>query len=144
VRARPGPLHCGHGGHGKAAELGVLIGNGDALEQSRQLTAIVLDKPGTITQGRSAVTRIHTAGEWDTMRVLARVAAAETGSEHPLGAAIVAAARDHDLTLPPVDRFTAIPGRGIDAMVEDRHVLAGNAALLTEAGVDGTALTSRR
>src|SRR6266513_165641 len=112
-------------GTGKAAELGVLIGNGDALEQSRRLTAIVLDKTGTITQGRPAVTRIRTAGHWDAASLLA----------------IVAAARDRDLALPPVERFTAIPGRGIDATVEGRRVLVGNAALLTDAGIDVTALT---
>jgi Cu+-exporting ATPase len=129
-------------GTGKAAELGVLIGNGDALEQSRRLTAIVLDKTGTITQGRPAVTRIRTAGHWDAASLLAIVAAAETGSEHPLGAAIVTAARDRDQALPPVERFTAIPGRGIDATVEGRRVLVGNAALLTDAGIDVTVLTS--
>src|SRR6185312_4306475 len=128
-------------GTGKAAELGVLIGNGDALEQSRRLTAIVLDKTGTITQGRPAVTRIRTVGHWDAASLLAIVAAAETGSEHPLGAAIVTAARDRDLALPSVERFTAIPGRGIDATVEGRRVLVGNAALLTEASIDVTALT---
>ncbi len=128
-------------GTGKAAELGVLIGNGDALERSRQLTAIVLDKTGTITQGRPAVTRIHTVGHWDVASLLAIVAAAETGSEHPLGAAIVTAAHDRDLVLPPVERFTATPGKGIDATVEGRRVLVGNAALLTEAGIDVTELT---
>jgi Cu+-exporting ATPase len=128
-------------GTGKAAELGVLIGNGDALEQSRRLTAIVLDKTGTITQGRPAVTRIHTAGHWNAASLLAIVAAAEIGSEHPLGAAIITAAHDRDLALPPVERFTAIPGRGIDATVEGRRVLVGNAALLTDAGIDVTALT---
>src|SRR4051812_2562728 len=125
---------------GKAAELGILVGNGDALEQSRRLTAIVLDKTGTITQGRPAVTRIHAVGQWDTASLLAIVAAAETGSEHPLGAAIVTAARD--LALPPLESFTAIPGRGIDATVEGHRVLAGNAALLTEAGIDVTTLTA--
>src|SRR5215472_6674835 len=129
-------------GTGKAAELGVLIGNGDALEQSRRLTAIVLDKTGTITQGRPAVTRIHTTGPWDATSLLAIVAAAETGSEHPLGGAIVTAAHDRDLALPPVERFTAIPGRGIDAAVGGRRVLVGNAALLTEAGIDVTALAA--
>jgi Cu+-exporting ATPase len=127
-------------GTGKAAELGVLIGNGDALEQSRRLTAIVLDKTGTITQGRPAVTQIRTAGQWDAASLLAIAAAAETGSEHPLGAALVTAARDRHLALPPAERFTAIPGRGIDATIAGRRVLVGNAALLTEAGVDVTTL----
>ena len=74
--------------------------------------------------------------------MLAIVAAAETGSEHPLGAAIVTAARE-PLALPPLERFTAIPGRGIDATVEGRRVLAGNAALITEAGIDVTTLTAQ-
>ena len=87
------------------------------------------------------MTRIRAAGHWDAASLLAIVAAAETGSEHPLGAAIVTPARDRDLALPSAERFTAIPGRGIDAMVEGRRVLAGNAALLTEAGIDVTALT---
>jgi P-type Cu+ transporter len=72
---------------------------------------------------------------WDTASLLAIVAAAETGSEHPLGAAIVTAARDRGLALPLAERFTAIPGRGIDAAVEGRRVLVGNAALLTDAGI---------
>src|SRR5205085_7851742 len=108
----------------------------------RRLTAIVLDKTGTITQGRPAVTRIHTAGHWDAASLLAVVAAAETGSEHPLGAAIVTAARDRGLALRPVERFTAIPGRGIDATVQGRRVLVGNAVLLTDAGIDVTTLAA--
>jgi Cu+-exporting ATPase len=86
------------------------------------------------------VTRIHPAGHWDAASLLAIAAAAETGSEHPLGAAIVTAARDRELALPSVDRFVAIPGRGIDAIVEGRRVLVGNAALLTDAAIDVTAL----
>jgi Cu+-exporting ATPase len=89
----------------------------------------------------AGVTRIRTIGYWDEASLLAIVAAAETGSEHPLGAAIVTAARDRGLALPPVERFTAIPGRGIDATVAGRRVLVGNAALLTDAGTDVTALT---
>jgi Cu+-exporting ATPase len=128
-------------GTGKAAELGVLIGNGDALEQSRRLTAIVLDKTGTITQGRPAVTRIRIAGHWDAASLLAIVAAAETGSEHPLGAAIVTAARDRGLVLPSAERFTAIPGRG---RPRSRAAASGRQRrILTEAGIDVTALTRR-
>src|SRR6478672_8276534 len=122
-------------GTGKAAELGVLIGNSAALEQSRRLTAIVLDKTGTITRGRPALTRTVTLDDWADDALVRLCAAAETGSEHPLGEAIVTAARDHGLTLPRLERFTAIPGRGIDATVEGRRVLIGNAALLTDAGI---------
>ena len=122
-------------GTGKAAELGVLIGNSAALEQSRRLTAIVLDKTGTITRGRPALTRTVTLDDWADDALVRLCAAAETGSEHPLGEAIVTAARDRGLTLSRLERFTAIPGRGIDATVEGRRVLIGNAALLTDADI---------
>ena len=79
-------------GTGRAAELGILVGNGDALETARRVTAVVLDKTGTITRGRPALTGITTIGGWAQDDVLALVAAAETGSEHPVGEAIVAAA----------------------------------------------------
>jgi Cu+-exporting ATPase len=127
-------------GTGKAAELGVLIGNGEALEQSRRLTAIVLDKTGTITQGRPAVTSVRTVGQWHEADLLALAAAAEKGSEHPLGAAIVTAASYPGARVPAADSFAAIPGRGIAATVEDRRVLVGNAALLTETDIDVAAL----
>jgi Cu+-exporting ATPase len=123
-------------GTGKAAELGILIGNGEALETSRRLTAIVLDKTGTITRGSPAVTAVHPLGDRNEDELLALVAAAETGSEHPLGAAIVAAATDRGLPRRPVEAFTAIPGRGIEAAVAGRQLLVGNAALLADAGID--------
>jgi P-type Cu+ transporter len=129
-------------GTGKAAELGILIGNGQALEQSRRLTAIVLDKTGTITRGRPAVTGIQPLGDWTEATLLGLVASAETGSEHPLGAAIVTAATEHGLRTQPAESFAALPGRGIEATVSGRHVLIGNAALLADAGVDSTALTA--
>ncbi len=127
-------------GTGTAAELGVLIGNGDALEQIRRLTAVVLDKTGTITRGKPTVTGIRTVNGWDERELLGVAAAAETGSEHPLGSAIVTAAADRDLPLLPLERFSAVPGRGIDATVAGRWVQVGNAALLTDAGIDVAAL----
>ncbi|MCX9190021.1 copper-translocating P-type ATPase [Carbonactinospora thermoautotrophica] len=126
-------------GTGKAAELGILISNGDALEQAKRLTAIVLDKTGTITRGRPTVTAVTTAPGWAEQEIVALVAAAETGSEHPLGEAIVAAARDRGLPLPAVQRFEAIPGHGVDATVDGRRVRVGNRALMTSAGIDVTA-----
>jgi Cu+-exporting ATPase len=127
-------------GTGKAAELGVLISNADALEQARRLTAIVLDKTGTITRGRPTVTAIRTARGWAEGELIALAASAETGSEHPLGAAILAAAADRELATTLVDGFTAIPGRGIEARAAGRRLLVGNAALLEQAGVETTAL----
>jgi Cu+-exporting ATPase len=127
-------------GTGRAAELGVLVGNGDALETARRVTAVVLDKTGTITRGRAALTGITTTGGWTQDDVLALVAAAETGSEHPVGEAIVAAAKERFLDLPAVRSFDAVPGHGIDAVIADRHVLVGNAALMAARGVDITTL----
>jgi Cu+-exporting ATPase len=127
-------------GTGRAAELGILIGNGDALETARRVTAVVLDKTGTITRGQPALTGITTTAGWAEDDVLALVAAAETGSEHPVGEALVAAASARFLDLPPLRSFDAVPGHGIDAVVGDRHVLAGNAALMTARSVDTTAL----
>ncbi|MGY1712033.1 heavy metal translocating P-type ATPase [Geodermatophilus sp. SYSU D00758] len=119
-------------GTGRAAELGILIGDGQALEQAQRLTAVVLDKTGTITRGRPAVTGVTTAGAWREDDVLALVAAAETGSEHPLGEALVAAARDRGLALPAVEAFEALPGSGIEAVAGGRRVRVGNRALMAD------------
>ena len=123
-------------GTGKAAEHGILIGDGEALEQAQRLTAVVLDKTGTITTGRPSLATLSPTHGWDADQLLALVAAAEAGSEHPVGSAIVAAARERELTLPPVHHFEALPGNGIDATVGPHRVLAGNRALMASAGVD--------
>ena len=129
-------------GTGRAAELGILVGNGDALETARRVTAVVLDKTGTITRGRPALTGITTTGGWTADDVLALVAAAETGSEHPVGEALVAAATARHLVVPAVRSFDAVPGHGIDAIIDDRHVLVGNAALMAAHRVDVSELES--
>jgi Cu+-exporting ATPase len=120
-------------GTGKAAELGILIGNGEALETAKQLTAVVLDKTGTITRGKPAVTAVHTAPDWSDDKLLGLVAAAEAGSEHPLGQAVVTAARDRGLELATASTFQAIPGHGIDATVDGHRLLVGNRAHITSA-----------
>jgi P-type Cu+ transporter len=129
-------------GTGKAAELGILIGNGEALEQAKRLTAVVLDKTGTITRGRPTVTGVTTAGSWQQDDLLALVAAAETGSEHPLGEAIVAAARDAGLTLGRVQAFEAVPGHGVEAVVDGHRVAVGNEALMRRGRVDAGQLAA--
>jgi Cu+-exporting ATPase len=121
-------------GTGKAAELGILISGGEALEQARGLTTVVLDKTGTITRGKPSLTGVHPAPGMDADRLLTLAAAAETGSEHPLGAALVAAARERGLALPPVPSFEAVPGQGLRARVGSSDVLVGNDTLL--AGFD--------
>jgi Cu+-exporting ATPase len=123
-------------GTGKAAELGILIGSGEALEQARRLTAVVLDKTGTLTRGKPTLTGATVVDGWTEDGLLGLVAAAELASEHPLGEAVVAAARDRALPLPPVDAFEAVPGHGIEATVDGRRLLAGNARLMATHGID--------
>jgi Cu+-exporting ATPase len=129
-------------GTGKAAEHGILIGDGEALEQAQRLTAVVLDKTGTITTGRPALVRLSPAPGWDTDELLALVAAAEAGSEHPVGEAIVTAARERELAVPGVTRFEAVPGHGVDATVGVQRVRVGNRALMASAGVDTAPLAA--
>ncbi|GAB3435986.1 hypothetical protein GCM10027517_05470 [Phycicoccus ginsengisoli] len=127
-------------GTGKAAELGILIGDGEALEQAQRLTAVVLDKTGTITTGRPALAGVTTVNGWTEDDLLPLVAAAEVGSEHPVGAAIVTAARERTLPIAGADAFDAVPGHGIDATVDGRRIRAGNRAHMTAAGIDTATL----
>jgi Cu+-exporting ATPase len=122
-------------GTGKAAELGVLIRGGEALEQARKVTTVVLDKTGTLTRGKPAVTQVLPANGLAEDALLRLAAAAEVGSEHPLGQAIVARARELGLTLPTAEGFQAVAGRGIRARVEGQDLLLGNRAMLAEAGI---------
>ena len=126
-------------GTGRGAEHGILFRNSEALERAHELTAIVLDKTGTITEGRPSVTDVlvgNSSGEQLTDRDLLRLAAeAERGSEHPLGEAIVEAARLQGLTLGEPEAFEAVPGQGIQAMVAGRQVLVGTKRMLEERGV---------
>jgi Cu+-exporting ATPase len=127
-------------GVGKAAEYGVLIRNGDALQTAGKLNTVVLDKTGTVTEGHPAVTTIHSAGELSENELLAVAAAMETGSEHPLAQAVVDAAREKELELAEVQDFTAIAGHGISANVAGREVFFGNPKLMARQGIDITAL----
>jgi Cu+-exporting ATPase len=127
-------------GTGRAAELGILISNGEALEQARRLTAVVLDKTGTITTGKPALTRVIGINGWADDELLALVAAAETGSEHPVAQAIVASARQRELSLPLVAAFEAVPGHGLIATVAGRELRVGNLKLMGDAAVNVTAL----
>jgi Cu+-exporting ATPase len=104
-------------GTGRAAELGILISNGEALEQARRVTAVVLDKTGTITRGKPALTGVTVVGGWTEDDLLRLAAAAETGSEHPVAQAVVTAARDRGLRLPDVRGVRRRPGHGLVATV---------------------------
>ena len=127
-------------GTGKGAEHGVLIKSAVALEQLHRVGTIVFDKTGTLTVGRPHVTSVLAAGGVTADDVLALAAAAEQGSEHPIGGAIVAHAKDRGLALPPVSEFVSLPGQGIDAMAPEGRVLLGNRRLMDERGIDVAAL----
>lgn len=128
-------------GTGKAAGLGILIRGGEALEQARRVTGIVLDKTGTLTLGRPEVVHVLTAGDVGEGDLLRYAAAAERGSEHPLGEAILARARALGLELPPAEQFRSVAGKGITAVVDGRRLALGNRALMEELGaaLDGLA-----
>ncbi|MCL5107785.1 MAG: copper-translocating P-type ATPase [Chloroflexi bacterium] len=128
-------------GTGKGAENGVLIRSAEALELAHQVDTVVLDKTGTLTQGRPAVTDLLPADGLAADELLRLAASAERGSEHPLGEAIVARARERGLALAQASEFVALPGQGIAATVEGRRVLLGNLSLLESEGLslDGLA-----
>jgi len=130
-------------GTGKGAEHGVLIKSATALEQLHRVDVLVFDKTGTLTVGRPDVTDVIVAAGVAVDDVLAIAAAAEQGSEHPIGAAIVARAKECGLALPPVSEFTSVAGRGIDAMAPDGRVLIGNRLLMDERGTETGALDAQ-
>ena len=125
-------------GTGKGAENGVLFRNAEALERLHNVRAVVIDKTGTLTEGRPRVTDvIRAAGAPSEGELVRLTAAAERGSEHPLGEAIVRFARDEQrLDLPDASRFEAISGQGIAATVDGHDVLVGRPAFLERRGVD--------
>ncbi|HZB44707.1 MAG TPA: heavy metal translocating P-type ATPase [Pyrinomonadaceae bacterium] len=123
-------------GTGRGAELGVLIKGGEALETAQAIRTVVLDKTGTVTEGRPGVTDVVAAAGFDEDELLRLAASAERGSEHPLGESIVRRAEEKGITLAPAEEFRAVAGHGVEAIVEGRRVLAGNAKLLDERGVD--------
>jgi P-type Cu+ transporter len=127
-------------GTGKGAQAGILIRSAEALETAHKLDTIVLDKTGTITAGKPALTDIEPVGDLSDSELLTLVAAAEADSEHPLAAAIVAGARARGLTLPEATGFDSITGRGVQATVTGHSVLVGTARLLADVGIDAAAL----
>jgi len=122
-------------GTGKGAENGILIKSGEALETAHKIETIVLDKTGTITEGKPEVTDVIPLGSVDANYLLAITASAEKGSEHPLGKAIVLGAERKNLSLYNVESFLAITGRGIEARINGVSVLAGNKKLMQECSI---------
>lgn len=130
-------------GTGKAAEHGILIRGGEALEQTRRLTTIVLDKTGTLTRGKPSVTSIVSNGKFTEQDILRFAAAAESGSEHPLGEAIVMEARERGLDIPKMEGFISVTGKGIQAQVDGHAFALGNRALMHQLGIELSGLVAQ-
>ncbi len=123
-------------GTGKGAGLGILFKSGQALETAHNIDTVVLDKTGTITEGKPRITDFISFGKLPEAELLRLAASAERGSEHPIARAVADFAEDRGVSAPAPDSFTALAGKGISATVEGRQVLAGNLLLMQEAGVD--------
>ena len=123
-------------GTGKGAEMGVLFKSAEALETLHSVGTVVLDKTGTVTRGKPAVTDILPTGTMSEKALLKLAAALEKQSEHPLAEAIMAAADQRGIVARPVEDFTAVPGRGVTAREGENRVAAGNAALMRELGIE--------
>lgn len=122
-------------GVGKAAEAGVLIRNGEALQNASKITTMILDKTGTITLGEPKVTDIYSVNAMAENQILQLVASLEIGSEHPLAEAIVGSAKERGLSTDKVEHFNAITGQGVEGRVSDKGLLFGNQKLMSEQGI---------
>ncbi len=120
---------------GRAAQLGVLIKGGDALERLQQVDLVVFDKTGTLTEGKPQLARVIPLNGHDPDTLLVLAAAVEQRSEHPLARAVVKAAEARTLTLPPVNDFEVRAGLGVAALVDGRRVQIGRPAFLIEQGI---------
>jgi Cu+-exporting ATPase len=127
-------------GVGRGAQEGVLIKNAEALERMEAVDTLVVDKTGTLTEGKPKLVAVVTMPDFDEAQVLHFAASAERGSEHPLAAAIVAAAAERKIELAPVRGFNAPAGKGVVGMVEGKRLALGSAAFLAELNIDTAAL----
>jgi len=128
---------------GKGAEAGILLKGGEALQRAGDVDTVVLDKTGTVTEGRPRVTDVVVTGGWDEAELLRRAASVEALSEHPLGEAIVRAAEERDLDPAEATDFESVTGRGVLARVEGDEVRIGNRAFLEEHDIDADELVER-
>jgi Cu+-exporting ATPase len=127
-------------GVGRGATAGVLVRNAEALETLARASTLVVDKTGTLTEGRPRLVRVATASGLDEAEALRLAASLERGSEHPLAAAILAAARERGAALAEVAGFAAVPGRGVRGSADGHGLVLGTAAFLRESGIDVSAL----
>jgi Cu+-exporting ATPase len=122
-------------GTGRGAAAGVLVKNAEALERLERVDTVVVDKTGTLTEGKPKLASVVTFGGWSRSDALRLAAAVEQSSEHPLAAAILSAAREGAIEIPAVERFQSQPGKGIAGTVQGVPVLLGNLAMMQEAGI---------
>ncbi len=130
-------------GVGKGASAGVLIKNAEALERFEKVDTLVVDKTGTLTEGKPRVTAVVSAAGFDEATVLSLGASLEKSSEHPLAAAILAAAAERKLALQDVTNFASVTGKGVTGTTQGQRVAVGNAALLKDCGVPSADLEAR-
>jgi Cu+-exporting ATPase len=128
---------------GKGATLGVLFKNAEAIELLRKVDTLVVDKTGTLTEGKPKLVSVEPASGFDSNEVLALAASLERASEHPLAAAIVHGAQERGVAVGPVELFESLTGRGVRGQVADRKVALGNQKLLEEMSVDPGPLAER-
>ena len=123
-------------GTGKGAEHGILVKSAEGLEHLRSVTTVVLDKTGTVTEGKPKVTDVYPLGQTTAEELLCVAASLEKPSEHPLGGAVVEEAERRNIPLAPVTGFEAVHGKGVRGSIQGASYLAGNAAMLADAGVE--------
>jgi P-type Cu+ transporter len=130
-------------GTGRGALEGVLIRSAEALETMEKVDSLVVDKTGTLTEGKPRLSHIITTGLWDESSLLRMAASIERASEHPLASAVVAGALERSIALTETQNFNSMPGKGISGTVDGHEVMLGNLRLIEEFGVDTRTLSSR-
>jgi Cu+-exporting ATPase len=130
-------------GIGRGAGVGVLIKNAEALERMEKIDTLIIDKTGTLTEGRPAVTEIVPANGFDEHELLRLAAGVERASEHPLALAVIAAVNARKITVPDVADFDSPTGKGAMGTVEGKRIILGNARFLDESGITTAALSER-
>ncbi len=129
-------------GTGRGATAGVLIKNAEALEILEKVDAVVVDKTGTLTEGRPSLVATVPAPQWDEAGLLRAAAAVERASEHPLAAAVVTGAESGNIAVPQASDFRSLTGKGVEATVDGRRVAVGSRGLLDALGIDPGALAA--
>ena len=126
---------------GKAASKGILFKDAAAIEALQQIDTVVIDKTGTLTQGKPVFKEAKSYGDWTENKILELAASLDQGSEHPLARAIVAAARDRNLTLKPVENFDSATGIGVSGCIDSSDLLLGNTVFISQAGIEVSSIS---